>query len=234
MARKDIFHTKKSCGAKYDIEYTEDNLPYLKCSGCGHELTDWIKWEKEYRHYFQDSEKWKNKSDGLVCVLGYFCHKYEEHYDTPFALSLNEKGLFRGPEINILRRVYKSLGDSYAGVRQLIDWYFQEKVQRRKKRITSLSFLAAPFTINEFKMAWKRKKHITRDKALPDGMIKWIEDFAPDVKNIVNLKDYGDLKMMLKFYQDGHFDSSDLSKFVEQLQKQRVVTADYTIANWRE
>jgi len=232
--KKDIFHTKKSCGAKYETEYTEDDLPYLKCVGCGHELNDWIKWEKEYRHFWKDPEKWKNKNDGLMCVLGYFCHRYEEHYDTPFALSLNERGLFRGPEVNILRRVYKGLGNSYVGARHLIDWYFQEKIQRRKKRITSLSFLATPFTLNEFKLSWKRRQHITRDKPLPGGMLKWIDDFAPQVKDITDLKDYGDLKMMLKFYRDNHFDSPDVIKFVEELQKQKVVTPGCEIANWRE
>lgn len=234
MARKDIFHTKKSCGAKYEVEYTEDDLPYLKCTGCGHELRDWVKWEQEYRHYWQDPERWKNKNDGMMCVLGYFCHRYEEHYGMPFALSLNERGLFRGPEVNILRRVYKGLGNSYAGVRHLIDWYFAEKIQRRKKRITSLSFLATPFTLNEFKLAWKKRKAITRDKPIPAGMLKWVDDFAPAVKVLGSLKDYGDLKTMLKFYKLGHIDSQDMDKFVEQLEAQKVIDSDYEIIGWRE
>ena len=234
MKKKDMVHTKKSCGSLYDIEYTEDNVPFLRCSGCNHEMRDWEKWEREYSKYWSQKEKWNSKNDGLMCALGYFCHKYESHYGMPFVLSLNEKGLFRGPEVNILRRVYRGLGNSYLGVKSLIDWYFSEKIERRKKRITSLSFLATPFTLNEFKLAYKKSKVITRDKLLPAGMLKWVDDFVPTIKGSLSLKDYGDLKMFLTFFKKDHFQEKEFEMFVDELQRQNIVTQQLEVSGWSD
>lgn len=235
MAQKSIIHTKKSCGGKYETEFSEEGFPFLVCDTCGQKLEDWIKWHKEYKDYWQDELRWERKADHLTCILGYFCHRYLDHYGMDFALSLNEKGLFRGPEINILRRVYKALGDNAQAVRKFIDWYFSAKIIRRKKRITSLSFLAAPFTINEFKLHLKVSKRVTRDKKISEGMHKWIKEFAPDVTSYVVLSDYGDLKLLLTHYKNGHFREVDhIAKFVDECKRQGVVNSELEINRWVE
>jgi hypothetical protein len=237
MAKKDIFHSTKSCGAKYEIGYTGDNLPYLCCTGCGHVVQDWIKWQREYCDYWKEEEYWKAdyKQHHLTCILGYFCHRFEQHYDLEFALSLNESGLFRGAEMNILRRVYNQLGNSALGCKKYIDWYFAEKIQRRKKRITSLSFLATPGMLNEFKLAYKKRKQVTRDKPISLGMRKWLNDFAPEVLDYVNLNDYGDLRLLLTHYKSGHLnDVEHVRKFVEELGYQKIVNEELEIRNWRD
>lgn len=235
MARKTIFHTKKDCGGQYDTEFSEEGYPTLVCDKCGQKIEDWVKWEREYKSYWQDESRWQRKADHLTCILGYFCHKYKEHYEMDFALSLNEKGLFRGPEINILRLVYKSLDDNPTAARRYIDWYFDRKIKQRKKRITSLSFLAAPFTLNEFKLHVRVSKQVTRSKKIPDGMLKWINDFAPDVASYVTLNDYGDLKLLLTHYKNGHLNEvEDIKKFIDECKRQGVVNNQLEINRWKE
>lgn len=236
MARtKDLIHNKKGCGQIYEIKYNDDNLPYLVCEGCGHHIEDWIKWEKEYSLYWKDDDKWNQKQHHLVVLLGYFCAKFQECYSYAYSLSLNEKGLFRGQEINVLRRIYTGLQSNPYFVRKYIDWYFLEKIKNRRKRLTSISVLAAPTLINEFKWVSKKATLITRDKRLPQGMQKWIDDFAPDVRSHVDLQDYGDLKLFLQHIKGGYLkEVEQVSLFVDQLKTKGVINEEYAIKNWSE
>ncbi len=66
-------------------------------------------------------------------------------------------------------------------------------------------------------------------------MHKWLEDFAPDVTEHVELNDYGDLKLLLTHFKNGHLhEVDDVKVFVDELQNQRVVDGDLQIRNWRD
>jgi len=232
---KPLIHKTKKCGGTYDVLYTETNIPYLRCDNCDHELKDWVKWEEEYSEYWSDDSKWGEKKHHITCLLGFFAVHFKNHYGFNYSFSLNEKGLFRGPEQNILRRVYNSFnGDPYL-VRKYMDWYFDLKIKRRKKRITNLSFLATPEMMNEFKIHYKRTRQISRDKKLPIGMTLWINDFTPSLKAF-EMHDYGDLRHMLEMYKAGNTGEStdDVTKLVQELKRQGVVTEKCQIRNWRE
>lgn len=232
-AKKDLIHSKKGCGAIYDVMYNEANIPYLQCSNCGHKVEDWLKWNLEYKNFWQDDSKWKNKQDHMMCLLGYFVSKYKEVYEFDFTLSLNEKGLFRGQETNILRRIYQALNSDAEACKQYINWYFLDKVQRRKKRLTSISVLATPALLNEFKLYVKKQRVVSRDKKIPTGMHNWIRDFAPGVNKVTDLNDYGDLHSLMTHYRNGHMKGvPDLDKFVEELVRQKILNQNFEINNW--
>lgn len=228
---KEIIHKKKDCGQPYEVGYTDAGLPFLTCTGCQHKMMDWVEWDQRYRHFWQEDSRWENKSDQMVCLLGYFAHRYSQAYQTNYSLSLTERGLFRGEEMAILRRVMLNLS-SAEQARDYLDWYFQVQIGRRQKRLTKISVLAAPALMNEFKLARKKQALITRDRKIPEGMIRWLEKFAPTVMEKVSLADYGDLRTLLAAHRDGSLTGSDFDSFVSELARQRVIDADGQIANW--
>lgn len=234
MGTKSIVHTKKSCGGIYEILYKE-NVPYLKCENCGHEIDDWIKWDAEYKNWWRDSEKWNEKKNHLTCILGYILARFENHYGMPFALSLNEKGLFRGPEINVLRKIYASLGSDAWTVKRYVDWYWDQKIERRKKKITSISFLATPQLLNEFSFYRQKANKVTRDKKLPSAMINWINENAKGLYDYASLEDWGDLKMLMTHYKNGHLSQiDDANALVSKLREQNIISESNDILNWSE
>lgn len=230
---KPIVHSPKKCGGTYEVIYNDDDIPFLKCDTCEHEINDWVKWTNEYKDYWMVAERWDEKKNHITCLLGYFAYKFNKHYEFEYAWSLNDKGLFRGPEANILRRVYSAFNKDPGMVKDYIDWYFAVKIKRRKKRITSLSFLAVPALMNEFKIVYKKSQQITRDRKLPGGMLRWIRDFAPSIQDF-QMEDYGDLKHMLEIYKARQIDNEHVNKFVAELKRQNVICEDCQIRNWRD
>jgi len=231
--KKPLVHTKKGCGELYEIYYNDDNLPYLQCVGCQHKLEDWINWHRTYSSFYLDDTRWDNKQDHMVCLLGYFVARYKQHYNVDFSLSLNENGLFRGQEITILRRIYQTFSGDAVAAKHYINWFFEEQVQRRKKRLTSISVLATPALLNEYKLHLNKQRVVTRDRKIPPGMIRWINDFTPGLMEHVSIQDYGDLNLLLKHYKTGHMSGvADVDLFVKELKRQKVVNENCDINNW--
>lgn len=234
MAKKKIIHAPKSCGGTMEVLYNKNNIPYLQCDRCSHKINDWVAWEEQYKDIWQDQENWKAKKNHLTCILGYFCARYKDYYGIDYTLSLNEKGLFRGSEINVLRRLYVMLENDPWKVKEYIDFIFNRKVQKRKKRITNLSYLVVQDFVQEFKLHVEQAKFVTRSTPLPSAMIAWVKKFAPEVENSVVLNDYGDLHLLLSHHKNGHFKNNDsVNKFVKKLQERKYINTDLNIYNWR-
>ncbi len=229
--KKEIIHG--TCGGRFETKYNDNSIPYLECVGCGRIVDDWIKWQETYSKFYLDEEKWSSKKDHLMCLLGYFCSQYTEHYGTDFVFSLDDKGLFGGKEVHFIRKVYSQLGNDVTAARAYIQWIFADKVARRKKRITGLSFLAVPELIQEFKLTYSKKKQITRNKPLPPKMIQWVEEHAPQVISSISLRDWGELKMALDAYRSGILGDIDgMRDFVGRLQANSVIDSDLKIIGW--
>lgn len=233
--KKTLIHAPKKCGGTFTIEYSDSNIPKLVCETCAHTVDDWIKWDSQYKNLWEVKGNWDDKRNHLSCILGYFCALYKDTYGVEFTLSLNENGLFRGPEINVLRRIYAMLDSDPWKTKDYIDFYFQVKIKQKKKKISSLGALAVASIVQEFKLALKKSEQIDRDTTLPPKMLEWVNAFAPDVNNIMSLKDFGDLNVLLKYYKTGFVKKTgDIVKFVEKLQKLGYIDDTLQIKNWRE
>jgi len=234
-SKKELKHAVKRCGGIYQVEYTDANIPFLICDICSHKIEDWIKWDNEYRLYWQDEEKWKNKKDHLTCLLGWFFSLYKEYYGVDFTFSLNEKGLFRGSEMHQIRKMHSMLDNNPDLSRAYISWIFQNKVRLRKKRITSLGFLATPAVIQEFKLQLERQKVINRQTPLPTKMMEWVDKFVPEILDYVSLRDFGELNLLLTHYSDGHLKGIPaVDSFIDKLNKTGYIDSNLKIRNWRE
>ena len=235
MSKKPIIHTAKDCGGEFAVLTTEKNVPYLECEKCGHKIEDWIKWDSEYKNYWRDAEKWDSKRDAVVCLLGYFSELYTKHYGVDFVFSLNDKGLFRGSEAHQIRKMYGLLANNAKVSKKYLDWVFETKVGQKKRKITSLGFLATPAIVNEFNLLQQKNKRITRSTALPNGMTTWLKSFAPETLSQVVLKDFGDLHSLLTHYGRGHLNDHEQTKiFVQKLVSSGVIDQNLKIKNWSE
>lgn len=233
--KKILIHAAKKCGGVLLTEYSESNIPALVCELCGHRVDDWQKWDQQYKLLWEDKTCWNDKRNHLSCILGYFCAIYKDSYGLDFTISLNENGLFRGPEMNIFRRIYSMLGSDALVVKDYIDYFFQVRVKQRKKKISSLGSLAVPDIIQEFKLAAKKAEQIDRNTALPPKMIEWVNKFTPDVNRTMVLKDFGDLNVLLKYFETGLVKKTDdVVKFVGKLQQLGYIDDSFKIKNWRD
>lgn len=231
---KPLVHQTKTCSTEFEVQY-EDDIPYLRCPDCNHEIKDWIKWRKEYSSYYKDPEKWNQKKDHMMCIMGYFCDAFRKAYGEEFSMSLNEKGLFRGQEFNVLRRVYAAMEGNAQTVKSYIDWFFEEKLKRRKKKLTSLASLAYSPALNEFKFYRRKQATITRDRQIPQKIKDWIMANAPAVLDNFTLEDFGDLKSLLIVYKSGQLQLPDLSTFVTKLVTAGLVDGvSFDIIGWQE
>lgn len=228
--RKELKHAKVSCGGTYEVNYNDKDLPYLVCNNCGHEIKDWIKWDEEYKEYWKEEDKWKSKKDQVACLLGYFVYLYEEYYGIPFTFSLSEKGLFRGVEAFHIRKLIGMFNSNAIEAKTYIKWLFDTKVKIRKKRITSLGFLANAGVIQEYKLKKAKSNRIERSTKLPENMVKWISHFAPGLLDVISLNDFGELNLLLTYYKEGHFkDNEDVEKFINKLAKTKYVDQELNI-----
>lgn len=234
MKTKNITHAPKICGGNLITEFTEDNIPFLKCDKCEHVVNDWIKWEKDYSLFYMEDLKWLEKKHHMVCLLGFFCAEYKTHYKMKYSLSLSEKGLFHGSEMALLRRITKMLDNNAVLTKEYIAWIFLTKVKNRKKKITSLSFMCVPDFIQEFKFAQQKSQTIGRDTLLPQKMLDWVEHFIPSIYSHVSLKDFNDLNILLTHYRNGHLiNVSEVTTLVSKLKEAGYVDETYCLKNWR-
>jgi len=235
VAKKELFHSTKKCGGRYDTKYTSECIPYLECESCGNKVEDWIKWQDTYKGFWKIEDKWQSKKDHIVTLLSYFNHLYSEYYKTDFTFSLTEKGLFRGPEAYHTRRLLAMLGSNPIHVRNYMDWVFDTKVGKRKSKITSLGFLSMAGVVAEFKLHQQKAKQIGRDTPLPGKMLSWIKSNIPDLNQYVALSDHGDLHVLLTHYKGGHLNNVEpVDKFIEALKVSEYIDSNYSIRNWSE
>lgn len=235
--KKPIIHDTKTCRdvGVFEIHYDDNNTPWLQCTSCGKVMDDWIRWRESYSSFWQDPLKWESKKDHLVCLLGYFTDKYKSHYGIPYTFSLNDRGLFNGPEIFCIRKMYAMLNNDALLSKDYIDWIFENKVIKKNKKITSLSFLAVPDLIQEFRFSKSKSRRITRDRLLPEKMLQWISENTPEVLSMVSLRDFGELRIALSAFKAGNLgDAAQFSKFVDKLMSNNVIDADLNIVGWSE
>lgn len=232
-AKKEYKHAEKSCGGIFDTEVDSQGCPSMVCSKCGFKIDDWAKWKTTYSNYWQDQEKWLNKKDHLTCLISYFAKLYRDHYDIDFTFSLNDKGLFRSTEAHMIRKMFAMLEDDVMMAKSYLEWIFETKVRIRKKRITGLSFLAFPQTIQEFKLKQEKSKKINRNTPIPAKMVEWAQKFAPGVLETASLKDFGELHLLITYFKEGHYSNiEDVRLFVDKLISTKYLDPNLNINNW--
>lgn len=233
--KKDLTHNTRTCAGIgfFEVEYDQENVPYLKCNHCNAIIDDWIKWKNLYSSYWSDNEKWSNKRDHIMCLLSWFAELYRRHYSIDFTLSLTERGLFRSKEVHFMRKLLAMLDNDAFQAKEYLTWIFDNKVVKRKKKITSLGFLVVSEVIQEYKLYAKKNKQVYAAKLLPAKMKEWIASNAPDIETNLSMRDFGELNIALNYYKSGQLTYVEsMPKFVDRLKKNNIVNENLEIVGW--
>lgn len=135
-----------------------------------------------------DITKWRP-----VHLIGYFCKKYKEAYEVDYQFKFNSPSPTNCFEIFQVKKLAMLLSSNPGILRDYIDWAYKVKVEKGKRRLTSISFMTHEDLVNDYKinvlLVNKKDLHIDRSTSLPTE-IKEI------MKTVGAIGTYGDLSFI--------------------------------------
>lgn len=122
-----------------------------------------------------------------VHVLAYFCQRYELLYNKKYQFKFNSSAPSKCFEVFNIKKLSNFLSSDPQILKEYIDWVFETKIIKAKRRITSISFISNEQVVNEYKLnhLLNPKEKISRTTNIPDK-------YKSIIKND-NINTYGDL-----------------------------------------
>lgn len=161
------------------------------------ELTDLPnkKYEKMFEQFSEIEtlrlEQWKT-----VHILGYFCKRYESHYNSKYKFKFNSPSPSKCFEVFQVKKLASMLSSDPKILKEYMDWVFKSRVIDAKRKLTSISFMTVENLVNEFKMNYlmsdKKTDQFSRTTQLP---IEYKNMFENSGFKILT---YGDLAFIIE------------------------------------
>ena len=106
-SRKKSLVKCKICDTDTEIIYEGENIKYpvFVCNSHGIQYNEWKKWLEEYSERWKDKTYWTIPRDHLACVIGYFCHKYNEFYGHPYTFDISNPIPYKTKDFLVGRRI---------------------------------------------------------------------------------------------------------------------------------
>jgi hypothetical protein len=154
-------------------------------------------------------EEWKP-----VHLLAYFVSKYSKHYQTNYSFKYNNPAPSKCFEIFQVKRLASMLSSKPNILKEYIDWIFEQKIIKAKRRITSISFLTKEDNVKDYKLnvLFNPNQIIDRTTNLPDNYKSLFSEIGTKVNN------YGELAFLyqmtdMPFEMVGAFQKLEASGF---------------------
>lgn len=152
---------------------------------------------KKYEKFFEKFKEITNletSSWNVTHLLGYFCKKYKEQYNTDYKFKFNSQSPSKCFEVFQIKKLAMHLTSKPVLLKEYIDWVFINKVTKAKKKFTSISFITNEEIIKEYKfnvlLSDKKNSNFDRSTILPD-------EYKLIFSNInMPINTYGDLAFM--------------------------------------
>lgn len=117
-----------------------------------YELTDAP--NEKYKQLFEkfkeidslDTIQWK-----VPHILGYFCKKYYDTYKVKYKFKFNSPSPSKCFEVFQIKKLASNLTSDPVLLKEYIDWVYENKVIKAKRRLTSISFMTVEGIVNEYK-----------------------------------------------------------------------------------
>lgn len=130
-------------------------------------------------------------------LVAYFAKKYKEQYNTSYKFKFNTPSPSNCFEVFHVKRLALHLSSKPEIIKQYIDWVFDTKVIKAKRRITSISFISNEGVLEEYKRLLY---------SAPTCTTQVINRTAPLSKDIISVfstsgydvSTYGDLAFLYK------------------------------------
>lgn len=179
-----------------------------KKESTGGELSDYPndKWkvfiEKSLEAEILPPDQWKP-----VHVLGYFCKKYFDAYQVKYQLKFNSPSPTKSFEVYQIKKLAMALSADPVILKEYIDWIYEIKVAKGKRRLTSISFMTVDALVNDYKfnvlLGKKKQLQVDRSTLLP-------REIKEIFKAIDYVRSYGDLVFVYRTLENNS-DNSQVS-----------------------
>jgi len=153
-----------------------------------------LNYEKFFEKFIEientDCKNWSKTG-----VLAYFCKKYKDQYNIEYEFKFNAPQPSKSFEVFQINKLCINLSSDPIILKDYIDWIFENKVKKSKRRLTSISFLTNEYSLKDFKTRHLRNQTLsTIDRAtrLPEKLINKIKTINE------NILTYGDLAFMMQ------------------------------------
>lgn len=133
-------------------------------------------------------EQWK-----IAHLLGYFVKSYQDVFGVPYSFKFNTPNPNKSYEVFRINSLASKLSAKPQILKGYIDWVFQEKVEKGKRRFTSIAFITDDEKVNFYKLnilLAKKPAAFTRSTPLPAEYQSLILARCPEAGDITT---YGDL-----------------------------------------
>lgn len=148
--------------------------------------------DKFKEHESKEIKEW-NKTD----ILAYFCNKYYKKYNSEYIFKFNTPQPSKCFEVFNINKLTILLSSDPETLKLYIDWVYSEKVEKAKRKLTSISFLSNDLYLKEFKQKYlsgniSSLPNIDRTLELPESILVKIKSIDE------NILTYGDLAFILQ------------------------------------
>ena len=149
-------------------------------------------------------------------LIAYFCRKYKNYYKIDYTFKFNSSAPSKSYEVFQIRKLSNMLSSSPNIIKDYIDWFFEQKIIARKRRITSMAFMTDAITVNEYKfkkLLISQNSSIDRNTIIPPNYMKVISEF------VQNISTYGDLAFIKRCMDSGNASDPKYSDMMTALKK---------------
>ena len=166
--------------------------------------------EKFKRIEFVKVEEWKKPE-----ILGYFCKKYFEYYQTNYTFKFNVPQPSKCFEIFMVSSLAGKLSSDPNILKKYIDWSFVECVPKAKRKLTSISFLNKEDVLAHYKMnvlSFSHAPKLNRSSELNEDIKKIVDSFN------LSIRTYGDLAFLYNMNEA----PDNVKTFLQEVEKNGV------------
>lgn len=161
----------------------------------GGELTDAP--NEQYKKFFDkfaeietlDVSGWKP-----VHLLAFFCKKYKDTYSLDYKFKFNSPSPTKSFEVFQIKKLASMLTANPKILKEYIEWVYDTKVVKAKRRLTSISFMTVEGVVNEYKfdilLSGKKNLNVDRSTPLPEKFKTIFQEAGVSISN------YGELAFL--------------------------------------
>lgn len=151
---------------------------------------------KKFFDKFKDNDKLNIEEWKPVNLIGFFAKKYYDTYKVKYKFKFNSPSPSKCFEVFQIKKLASMLSSDPKILKNYIDWVFETKVVKAKRRLTSISFMTIDDIVNDYKFNILLKQNhnntITRSTLLPIVYQNIFKEVGFAISN------YGDLAFLNK------------------------------------
>lgn len=127
-------------------------------------------------------------------LIAYFVKKYQDEYDTKYKFKFNSSAPSKCFEVFQIKKLAQMLSADPEILKDYIDWVYDNRVKKAKRRLTSISFMTVEGIVQEYKFK------VLLDQG-NDNKVDRTTPLPEKYKNVffqsgVNVATYGDLAFL--------------------------------------